>query len=174
VPDGDKMRWPLTVSYDMGWQKRASGVQYNSSSGHGFLVGAHSNRILGHVCYSKNCAKCSREWKKQECTRDEATKDELAGELPNNKDTHRCPRNFSGSSKSMEACGAIKLVTEIFDLYDAYVSIIIGDDDSTTRSNLKHSFKELILSGKWANKEQWPKTKGGKLVDDKGKLPLRV
>jgi len=61
VPDGDKMRWPLTVSYDMGWQKRASGVQYNISSGHGFLVGAHSNRILGCVCYSKHCAKCSRE-----------------------------------------------------------------------------------------------------------------
>jgi len=63
VPDGDKMRWPLMVSYDIGWQKQASGVQYNSSSGRGFLVGAHSNRILGHICYSKNYAKCSREWK---------------------------------------------------------------------------------------------------------------
>ncbi len=69
----------------------------------------------------------------------------------------------------MEAFGAIKLVTAVFDFNDAYVSIIIGDDDSTTRSNLKHSYKELMTSGKWANKDKWPKTKGGKYVDDKGK-----
>jgi len=96
------------------------------------------------------------------------------GELANSKDTHCCPQNFSGSSKSMEACGAIKLVTEMFDFNDAYVSVIIGDDDSTTRSNLKQSYKELIKSGKWADKEKCPKTKRGKFVDDKGKLPLRV
>ncbi len=74
----------------------------------------------------------------------------------------------------MEAFGAIKLVTAMFDFNDAYMSIIIGDDDSTTRSNLKHLYKEMMANGKWTNKEKWPKTKGGKYVNDKEMLPLHV
>jgi len=43
VLDGERMIWPLTVMYDMGWQKRAAGRHYNSRSGHGFLVAAFTN-----------------------------------------------------------------------------------------------------------------------------------
>jgi len=55
VMDNGKAIWPLTVSYDMAWQKRASGTQYNSSSGHGLLVALHSNKVIGQIVYSHNC-----------------------------------------------------------------------------------------------------------------------
>ena len=36
----ESIRWLLlTVSYDMGWQQKASGRKYDSNSGHGLLIG---------------------------------------------------------------------------------------------------------------------------------------
>jgi len=43
VLDGERWIWPLTIMYDMGWQKHAAGKHYNSGSGHGFLVAAYTN-----------------------------------------------------------------------------------------------------------------------------------
>ena len=37
---------PLAVSYDMGWQKRAGGRVYDSLSGHGFLIGCRSGKVI--------------------------------------------------------------------------------------------------------------------------------
>lgn len=36
----------LTISYDMGWNKRSSGNKYDSISGHGFILGKHTKMIL--------------------------------------------------------------------------------------------------------------------------------
>ena len=36
---------PLTVSYDMGWNKRSSGNKYDSISGHGFIMGGNTKKI---------------------------------------------------------------------------------------------------------------------------------
>ena len=36
----------LTVSYDMGWQKRSSGHAYNSRSGHGLIIGKTPRKYL--------------------------------------------------------------------------------------------------------------------------------
>ena len=33
---------PLTVMYDMGWNKQSSGNKYDSISGHAFLIGGNS------------------------------------------------------------------------------------------------------------------------------------
>jgi len=55
----------LTCCFYMGWQWRASGHNYNSMSGHAFLVGANSNKILMRVCYSKACCSCRREISKK-------------------------------------------------------------------------------------------------------------
>ena len=41
----------LTVTYEMGWQKRSSGRRYDSSSGHAFIIGARSKGIIGMVLY---------------------------------------------------------------------------------------------------------------------------
>ena len=46
----------LTVGYDMGWSKRSSGKRYNSLSGHAFLTGCHSTKILGAQITSKKCS----------------------------------------------------------------------------------------------------------------------
>ena len=49
---------PLTVMYEMGWNKRSSGNKYNSISGHAFLIGGNSRKILKYRCMSKACRKC--------------------------------------------------------------------------------------------------------------------
>ena len=35
----------ITASFDMGWQQRGSGHIYNSSSGHGFMIGCRSRKV---------------------------------------------------------------------------------------------------------------------------------
>ena len=56
----------LTVTYDMGWQKRSSGRRYDSSSGHAFIIGERSKGIIGVVLYSKAC----RNWDSAEKRRE--------------------------------------------------------------------------------------------------------
>ena len=47
-----KVRAPLTVSFDMGWQKR--GRAFNSNSGHAFLVGGRSRKVVAFMTGMKN------------------------------------------------------------------------------------------------------------------------
>ena len=44
---------PLTVCYDMGWNKRSSGTRYDSISGHGLMIGGYSKKVLGMKCFLK-------------------------------------------------------------------------------------------------------------------------
>ena len=44
----------LTVSYDMGWQKRSTGRNYDSLSGHGFYVGYSSGKVVRAGVLQKN------------------------------------------------------------------------------------------------------------------------
>ena len=53
-----RRKFGLTVSYDMGWQRRSSGNNYASLSGHGFLIGVHTRRIIACVVFSKKCSIC--------------------------------------------------------------------------------------------------------------------
>jgi hypothetical protein len=78
---------PLTVSFDMGWQKR--GRSCNSLSGRAFLIDAQSGKIVAMQVCSKSCLKCSRAVKK--------------GTAEENVPEHECPKNYDGSSKGMEA-----------------------------------------------------------------------
>ncbi len=175
--NGEK-RWPLTCSFDMGWQKRAAGKQYNSPSGYAFLVGCFSNKLLWRICYTKGCATCHLKWKKQGVSVDDATAANELGELGRVKTDHRCPHNFKGSSKSMEARGALSMVIAMFNLGKNYISRLLTDDDSTTCSNMRHPFHELVKLGimkpKTDKETDWPNTAKGHFVADKGKLPLMV
>lgn len=55
---------PLTVSYDMGWNKRSSGNKYDSISGHDFIMGGFTKKVLNHRCLSKCCSLCdNKRWK---------------------------------------------------------------------------------------------------------------
>ena len=49
----NKNKVKLTVTYDMGWQKRSSGRRYDTSSGHAFIIGGISKGIIGMVLYYK-------------------------------------------------------------------------------------------------------------------------
>ena len=49
---------PLTIGYDMGWNKRSSGRFYNSISGHGIMVGGYSKKIIDYRFISKCCLFC--------------------------------------------------------------------------------------------------------------------
>lgn len=83
----------ITVSIDGGWQKRGSGRSYTSLSGHVFAVGARTNAVLGRVVYAQKCKMCAVYAKKD-------------ADPPE----HRCCKNYVGSSKGMEAKGAVELV----------------------------------------------------------------
>ena len=61
--DKNNNKVKLTVTYDMGWQKRSSSRIYDSSSGHAFIIGARSKGIIKMVLYYKACRKCDSEEK---------------------------------------------------------------------------------------------------------------
>jgi len=92
MEEGEMGRTPLTILYDMGWQHRLTGRIYNSSSGHGFLIGACIGKILLHV--TKSCTTCWRQWKKQGLSPEEATKDKSPGILPKIDRGHCAPKLF--------------------------------------------------------------------------------
>ena len=98
----------------MGWQKRSSGRRYDSSSGHAFIIGGRKNGIIGMVLYSKACRKCESAEKKGE-----------------EAEEHERPKNFEGSSKSMEAAAILKMVEDA--CYNCFfiIDVIVSDDDST-------------------------------------------
>ena len=48
----------LTISVDMGWQKRASGRLYNSPSGVLHVIGARTGKIIFSFVYRNACTKC--------------------------------------------------------------------------------------------------------------------
>ena len=58
LPVDQREKFGLVVSYDMGWQKRASGHSYSSRSGHAFVIGMYTKQIIDCVVYSMNCKKC--------------------------------------------------------------------------------------------------------------------
>ena len=55
----------LVVSYDIVWQKRASNNFYSSKSGHAFVVGMQTKRIIDCVILSTNCKKCEYKYVKK-------------------------------------------------------------------------------------------------------------
>jgi hypothetical protein len=76
----------IDASYDMAWQQKGSGHQYNSQSGHGSLFGRYSWKIIGLVIKSKLCNYCEA-FKKMNPD---------VEEIPE----HQCWKNHDGSSGS--------------------------------------------------------------------------
>ena len=147
---------PLTVSFDMGWNKRSSGTKYDSISGHSFLLGSQTKKIINHQCLSKVCSKC-----------------EIAKLNNVPPIDHECPRNHEGSSKSMECEAIFRMTKQSFYDHKYHISVIISDDDSTMKSNLKHSFTKLIEAKKM-ELVNWPKTPSGAKKKDNGRLPIEI
>ena len=96
----------------MGWQKRSSGRIYDSSIEHAFIIGARSKGIIRMVLYSKTCQRC-----------------DAAEKIREEAEEHECPKNFEGSSKSMEASAFLKMVEDAFYNRFFIIDAIVSDDD---------------------------------------------
>ena len=103
----------------MGWNKRSTGRVYDSLSGHAFMIGCRSGKVISFGVRAKKCAKCS------------TAKRRGTTPVP-----HFCTINHEGSSGSMEANLALSLTIELFDKSNASVCLneIVSDDDSTMRA----------------------------------------
>ena len=113
----------ITVSYDMGWQKRSGGRVYDSLSGHGFFIGCRSNKVVDLGVMRKKCSICTS-----------------INETINNIPPHKCNVNHTGSSGSMECALALDLTQKFHETTQnkAAIGQIVTDDDTTMRSNIKH------------------------------------
>ena len=167
-------KFGITVSADGAWQKRSLGKHtMNSTTGHNFAVGGHSNKIVGMQCYSQHCRVCEYAEKK--------------GEEPKE---HRCARNYdiNLSAKSMKAFGTVQHCIDLFNSSaNIYMAGLVTDDDATTRANVQHSYHDIcernhpgsMVDGKIPSKMKrrlgWPLDKNGKVVSkNPGKLPIHV
>ena len=154
---------PLTISYDMGWNKRSGGRVFDSPSGHGYFIGCLTGNVIKMGVLSKICSVC-----KQNRT--------------NNKPVppHSCRKSYDGSSGSMEQYLAVQLCEEIKQDFKGTVGIdtIVSDDDSKLRSNCQkkknggrleddtmeptflcdpgHRVKTMTKKySKWSQKQRW-------------------
>jgi len=61
----------------------------------------------------------------------------------------------------MEVDVILELCVEYFDKKGVSIAYIVSDDDTTMRSNLKHSLREKIDAG-YMYLEDWPRTNSGR------------
>ena len=175
------LRQGITVSIDMGWQKRSSGTRYDSPSGVSLMLGGMTKKILHkHVC-GKLCSVCKSPQSSQKDSK-------MSSKHARN---HRCPLNYEGTSKGMESAAAVECVRELFhcttdfkDCPPAFVDVIISDDDSSTWANLQQSLTQRLLKLNEDNLAAglpillakqapfWPKNKQGQPKKDYGKLSM--
>jgi hypothetical protein len=140
----------LSVQGDCRWDQRKGGRAYNSDSGTHILVGNASMKCVAMECMSRRCAKC---------------------ESNKQHPTYLCSKNYEGSSKGMEAEGALRNVRLLYEAHDVFIETFVMDDDSSTKSILRHSWSELIHRGV-LDKLDWPKTPSNRKKDDHGRLPF--
>ena len=120
IDEVDNVR--ISISFDMGWQKKGTGHTYDSNSGHAYYIGVRTGKVVAMVVYSKKCTTC-----------DIAI---AMGEEPMDHDD--CVRNYkTGSSKAMEASAALELIV-ILHAQGISVEFIVSDNNSTMRAHLRH------------------------------------
>ena len=107
----------ITISYDMGWQKR--GRAMNSSTGVGHAVGARTGKVIEYATRSERCAICYAAEQRNVVLR-----------------KHDCRRNHSKSSKAMEA-DAVEDIASDLQQAGITVSRMVGDDDSSAIKRLR-------------------------------------
>ncbi|XP_034944842.1 uncharacterized protein [Chelonus insularis] len=122
--------YPLKVSLDAAFHKRGTGRSYNSLSAHSSMYGHYSKKLMGVAINTSRCSFCEH---------DHPLSD------------HYCKRNWAGSAKAMEPDMAIQLIVHnrLLQEQNAYVSVLIGDDDSSTLAAVKRNSNYVI--GKWSD-----------------------
>jgi hypothetical protein len=112
---------PFAASADSGWQKWSSGHRYDSGSGQTLLIGCNIKLVIARQVYSTFCDACA-----------------TSAHLSKVATPHKCVLNYTGSSKGMEATGAIALVVFIWNIARAWIQMLVCNNDATVRSNMKH------------------------------------
>jgi hypothetical protein len=129
----------ISVQGDCCWEQRKGGRAYNSDSGTQLIVGNESLKAVAVECLSRRCAKCER------------------------KKIHPvfvCSKNYEGSSKGMEAEGALRNVRLLYHQKEVFIETFVMDDDSSTKSILRHSWK-LMVDSDILDSLDWPRTASG-------------
>lgn len=112
----------LIAAFDMGWSQRGTGYNYDSLNGYCALIEKESGKVLDYECLNRKCKTC-----------DEAVRKQVPAP------PHPCHVNHVGSAKSMQAAGAVKLVTESRVLKEKQVEIgvLVGDNDSCCEASIR-------------------------------------
>jgi hypothetical protein len=89
-------------------------------------------------------------------------------------DAETCAQNVTCSAKAMEALRSSKIITRICERGDCFVEEFVGDDDSSTKKVMRHSYADLLREGKLS---EWPRYEGaqgkiGPKKPDTGLLPI--
>nr|XP_034320597.1 uncharacterized protein LOC105341150 isoform X2 [Crassostrea gigas] len=116
----------LQASFDGGWQKRGTGWNYNSISGHASMIGKNTGKILAYEVRSKCCRVC-----------------DLHAEQNHTVPSHDCPQNWSGSSKAMEADMAMSMAHQLAD-NDFMLQVLHADNDSATTAKIHLDFPNIV------------------------------
>jgi hypothetical protein len=147
-------RKALAVASDTRWDKKGSSRRYDSLSGCSVALGLRSNLPIEIEPMSSICIKCKKG-------------------IVHEPDI--CPKNYEGSAKGMEATGAARIVSRLFQSEDVqcFVEKLVTDDDSSVRKILTHSYRELIEAGEMLEAD-WPRYKNGTGAKkpDNGLLPI--
>jgi len=110
------LKCPIGGSVDGAWMTRGNGKCSTSKSGHGSIMGIYSSEVMASDGRHLHCHAC---------------RTKSASE-------HKCHKNWSGSSKAMEADIIAKLVLNApaFEAENARITAIVGDEDSATMSKI--------------------------------------
>jgi hypothetical protein len=163
----------LSVSFDMGWQQRSSGVRYNSPSGHAFFVGGLCRKPIAVRVKSRICNYCLA-WKKKN-----PPSEEFPDGLP--VAVHDCTLNHIGSAASMEPRAALDIIIDMFHRRHVTVDRICIDDDASTPALLKWSNADYCINNNTDKPPQVRRTvkkKNGDIVHvfedrpDSGRIPM--
>ncbi|XP_033745722.1 uncharacterized protein LOC117331232 [Pecten maximus] len=115
----------LQASFDGGWQKRGTGFNYNSNTGHAAMIGKTTGKVIAYDVRSKSCRICDIHKDKKET-------------VP----SHVCPRNWEGSSKAMEPDMAVSMAHRLSD-QGFQLDVFHADNDSTTTAKMLLDFPKL-------------------------------
>ena len=110
----------------MGWQKQSKSKIYDTISGHAYIIGTITGKVIGFMAKSKICSKCK-------------TRNRLGIDV----EEHKYQINFDGSSGAMEVTVALELCIQLQDGdYEVFLEFILSDDDSTMRAHLLHELND--------------------------------
>jgi hypothetical protein len=158
--ENGKAKYPVSVSYNMGWQKAAK--TYDSLSRQGLMIGDRTKCVVYYKTFSKACPVCHRHAKQME--------NNNTLDIPVH--LHDCPRNHKGSSKGMKALAALECVKTVWGHSEvaAFINLICIDDDASTKAYLTHNFADHDARNlpRPTNRKGEPKTSKR---DNKGRLP---